>query len=217
MSFVSRVAAIAAVTLALCGLAESAPGLAAELDRTPIAAAVPVINGTPAVLTHIQPLPASTPATEQAHPATDATMADEDAEKFDSLAEAVAAQADVVSDENLRCLASAIYFESKGEPIDGQLAVAEVIMNRAKSGRFPPDVCGVVTQRGQFSFVRGGEIPSVDASRPAYRTALAVAKVAMDKAWDSSAHGALFFHARRIAPTARFVRVASIGNHVFYR
>ena len=56
-------------------------------------------------------------------------------------------------------MAGAIYFEAKGEPLSGQLAVAEVILNRAKSGRFPKAICSVVTQRGQFSFVRGGRIP----------------------------------------------------------
>ncbi|SEN55074.1 Cell Wall Hydrolase [Sphingomonas gellani] len=223
MSFVSRVAAIAAVTFALCGIAQSAPGLAAELDRTPIAAAVPIVSVIPAVLTTTATIPTltATPSVQSGSPAAQTVTVEAEPEKFDTLAEAVAAQddgeADVAVRENLRCLAGAIYFESKGEPIEGQLAVAEVIMNRAKSGRFPPDVCDVVTQRGQFSFVRGGVIPSIDEGRPSYRTALAVAKVAMDKAWDSSAHGALFFHARRVAPSGRFVRVAAIGNHVFYR
>ena len=56
----------------------------------------------------------------------------------------------------LECLATGIYFESKSEPLAGQLAVGKVIANRAKSGgRFPSSYCGVLFQRGQFSFVRG--------------------------------------------------------------
>ena len=98
-----------------------------------------------------------------------------------------------------------------------QLAVAEVVINRARSGRFPADLCDVVRQRGQFSFVHGGVIPAVDTGRALYRTALAVAKVAMGKAWESSAPRALYFHARRVAASARWVRVAAIGNHIFYR
>lgn len=220
MSFLSRVAALAAITLSLAGVSQSAPGLAAELDRTAIAAAAPALPGTDAglinaaAMTAPESLPTTTPAVM-----TDGDTAVDTAtpDKFTSLADAVAAQDIAAADDNLRCLASAIYFESKGEPVAGQLAVAEVIINRARSGRFPPDVCGVITQRGQFSFVRGGVIPAVDAARPGYRTALAVAKVAMADLWDSNASGALFFHARGSAPGGRFTRVAAIGNHIFYR
>ncbi len=62
-------------------------------------------------------------------------------------------------DAETECLARAVYWESKGEPLAGQLTVAEVIINRARSGRFASTICGVVRQRGQFSFVRGGHIP----------------------------------------------------------
>lgn len=138
-------------------------------------------------------------------------------DRFETLAAAIAAQDAAVVDEATSCLASAIYFEAKGEPVDGQLAVAEVVINRARSGRFPADLCDVVRQRGQFSFVHGGVIPAVNAAGALYRTALAVAKVAMVKAWESSAPRALYFHARRVAASARWVRVAAIGNHIFYR
>lgn len=137
---------------------------------------------------------------------------------FASLAEAVAAQAvpDEIGDD-LRCLAGAIYFESKGEPLDGQLAVGKVVINRATSGRFPQSICSVVTQPGQFAFVRGGRIPSIDLANPQYRTAMSVAQVALDGSWDNPAPKALFFHARGVSPGWRMARVASIGNHVFYR
>src|SRR3546814_6095221 len=64
-------------------------------------------------------------------------------------------------DPELRCLAGAVYFESRGESLAGQLAVARVIINRAESGRFPTSYCGVVLQRSQFSFVRGGKMPKI--------------------------------------------------------
>ena len=227
MSLFSRAAAFAAGALVLLGLAQSAPGLAAEFNRAGLSADTntpalsvpstdPVLVTSPTTLTPETTV--STTAPVQAFDTAAATTVDAATpDKFRSLADAVAAQDVAAADENLRCLASAIYFESKGEPVAGQLAVAEVIINRAHSGRFASDLCGVVKQRGQFSFVRGGVIPDIDTARPSYRTALAVAKVAMSEAWESDAEGALFFHARRVAPSGRFVRVASIGNHVFYR
>lgn len=137
---------------------------------------------------------------------------------FPSLAAAVAAQAQGLDiEEETRCLATGIYFESKGEPLAGQLAVAEVIINRSRSGRFPGSVCAVLTQRGQFSFVRGGRLPSVPTGSQAWRTAVAVARVAEEQLWDSPVDGALFFHARYVSPRWRLARVGSVGNHIFYR
>lgn len=117
----------------------------------------------------------------------------------------------------LECLATGIYFESKSEPLAGQLAVGEVIANRAKSGRFAKTYCGVLTQRGQFSFVRGGNIPFVPRTSRQWQTAVAVAKIVAQKLKTSAAPNALFFHARYVSPKWRLKRVASIGNHIFYR
>jgi spore germination cell wall hydrolase CwlJ-like protein len=118
----------------------------------------------------------------------------------------------------LECLAVGIYFESKSEPLAGQLAVGKVIANRAKSGgRFPPSYCGVLFQRGQFSFVHGRTLPSVSHSNRQWQTAVAIAKIVDQDLKDSVAENALFFHARYVSPGWRLKRVASIGNHVFYR
>lgn len=115
------------------------------------------------------------------------------------------------------CLARAVYWESNGEPLAGQLAVAEVIINRSRSGRFPASICGVVRQRGQFSFVRGGHIPAPPRNS-GWRQAVGVTHVALQDLADSSASRALFFHARRVSPGWRnLTRVATVGNHVFYR
>ena len=117
----------------------------------------------------------------------------------------------------IECLASAIYFESKSEPLAGQLAVGEVIANRAKSGRFASTYCGVVFQRGQFSFVRGHAMPGIARSGAQWKTAVAVAQIVDAKLKSSSAPRALFFHAARVSPAWHATRVATIGNHIFYR
>jgi len=118
----------------------------------------------------------------------------------------------------IECLATGIYFESKSEPLAGQLAVGKVIANRAKTGgRFPPSYCGVLFQRGQFSFIRGRVLPNVSRSSKQWHTAVAVAKIVDQGLHDSAVGNALFFHARYVSPNWRLKRVASIGNHVFYR
>jgi hypothetical protein len=118
----------------------------------------------------------------------------------------------------LECLATGIYFESKGEPLAGQLAVGKVIANRADSGgRFPGTYCGVLFQRGQFSFVHGGSLPRAPRSNKQWQTAVAIAKIVDQGLKDSAVGNALFFHARYVSPGWRMKRVASIGNHVFYR
>jgi N-acetylmuramoyl-L-alanine amidase len=115
------------------------------------------------------------------------------------------------------CLAVAVYFEAKSEALDGQLAVAEVILNRAKSGRFPASICGVVMQRGQFSFVHGNGFPPIARASRDWREAVAIAHIARNDLWNSSVQNALFFHARRVSPNWRMTRVAAVGNHIFYR
>jgi N-acetylmuramoyl-L-alanine amidase len=118
----------------------------------------------------------------------------------------------------LECLATGIYFESKSEPLAGQLAVGAVIANRANShGRFPSSYCGVLFQRGQFSFVRGSHLPAVPRASKQWQTAVAVARIVDQDLKSSAAPNALFFHAKRVSPGWRLKRVASIGNHIFYR
>ena len=119
-------------------------------------------------------------------------------------------------DAETECLARAVYFESKGEPLAGQLTVAEVIINRSQSRRFPSTICGVVRQPSQFSFVRRGYIPQPP-SNAQWRTAVAIARIAMADLADGSAPRALFFHARHVRPGWRLTRVATVGNHIFYR
>jgi N-acetylmuramoyl-L-alanine amidase len=134
-----------------------------------------------------------------------------------SLAELVADYAgSETPDEQTECLARAVYFESKGEPLTGQLTVAEVIINRAESHRFPSTICDVVRQPSQFSFVRRGHIPQPPRNTQ-WRTAVAIAQIAMRELAEGSAPDALFFHARHVSPRWRLTRVATVGNHIFYR
>jgi spore germination cell wall hydrolase CwlJ-like protein len=118
----------------------------------------------------------------------------------------------------LECLATGIYYESKSEPLAGQLAVGQVIANRASSGgRFPSTYCGVLFQRGQFSFVHGGSLPHVSHDNRQWQTAVAIAKIVDQHLKDSAVGNALFFHARYVSPGWHLKRVASIGNHIFFR
>ena len=117
----------------------------------------------------------------------------------------------------LECLAGAIYFESKSEPLSGQLAVGQVVANRSKSGRFPASYCGVVFQRSQFSFVRGRALPPIPRSSLQWKNAVAIARIVDQALHVSSVPKALFFHARRVSPRWRLTRVGTVGNHVFYR
>lgn len=136
-----------------------------------------------------------------------------------SLSELVASMPrEAALDEQLECLAGAIYFEARGEPLVGQLAVAEVIVNRAASGRFPASYCGVVTQRSQFSFVKGGRMPAAPTGSSLYQRARAIAQIAHRDLWSSAAKDAQFFHAARVSPGWSGKKMAArIGNHVFYR
>ena len=116
------------------------------------------------------------------------------------------------------CLAKAIYFEARGESLEGQLAVAEVILNRAASGVYPSTICGVVTQPAQFSFIRGGKFPALDKSNPLWHRSQAIAEIARKRLATQVAPNVLWYHATYVAPSwgRRLTRFAQIGTHIFY-
>ncbi len=126
--------------------------------------------------------------------------------------------ADGTLDGEQDCLANAVYFEARGEPLEGQLAVAEVVLNRSRSGRYPPTVCGVVTQRAQFSFVRRGIIPRADRASEAWRRAVGIARVAQARGMRLLSDNVLWYHATYVSPRwgRRLARTARIGLHIFY-
>jgi len=121
-------------------------------------------------------------------------------------------------DDEGNCLATAVYFESRGEPIEGQLAVADVVINRATSGRYPSDWCGVVKQKAQFSFVRNGQFPGIY-DTAAWQTAVAVARTAILNLAREVPNDVMWYHADYVAPNWRhgLQEVEQIGAHIFYR
>ena len=142
-----------------------------------------------------------------------------DVELHQRLDQLVRDHVDVATDEERWCLAGAVYFEARGESLEGQLAVAEVVLNRAASGEYPTSICEVVKQPAQFSFVRDGAFPPIDESSVAWRTAVAVAHIADAKLADELASNVLWYHADYVAPdwSSHLARVTQIGAHVFYR
>jgi spore germination cell wall hydrolase CwlJ-like protein len=137
------------------------------------------------------------------------------------LADQVDAYGRVETDnEEQDCLASAVYFEARGESLEGQLAVAEVVLNRSQSGKYPATICGVVKQPWQFSFVnRTGRIPAANRSSEAWRKAVAIARIAQDGVTDQLTSDVLWYHADYVAPSwgRRLNRTTKIGLHIFYR
>ncbi|MFZ1743098.1 MAG: cell wall hydrolase [Pontixanthobacter sp.] len=163
----------------------------------------------------VQPLPPQAiPDAEDAETQTSATSS------ASSLSELMRqTDTDFTPSREMECLAGAVYFESRGEPLAGQLAVAQVIINRAESDVFPSSYCGVVYQRSQFSFVKNGHMPRIARSSTAWKQAKAIARIAHEGHWQSEARDALYFHARYVNPkwSRRKVARATISTHIFYR
>ena len=125
-------------------------------------------------------------------------------------------------DQQWQCLRKALYFEARGETLQGQFAVAEVILNRMDSPDYPQSVCGVVQQGGgggcQFSYHCDG-VADVMHEPGALDLAGRIARVMLDGAERQLTEGATHFHTRAVSPgwSAQFPRTASIGAHLFYR
>jgi spore germination cell wall hydrolase CwlJ-like protein len=125
----------------------------------------------------------------------------------------------------LRCMATAIYFEARDEPVKGQIAVAQVIMNRIRSPFYPKTVCGVVYQGErnrhgcQFSFTCTGKTNSVK-EKPEWATAVKLAKqVIAGEVWLKEVGYATHYHATYVHPPWRFEldKITQIGGHIFYK
>ncbi|GAA4642253.1 hypothetical protein GCM10023115_04650 [Pontixanthobacter gangjinensis] len=119
----------------------------------------------------------------------------------------------------MECLAGTVYFEARGEPLSGQLAVAQVVINRAESDVFPSSYCSVVHQRSQFSFIKNGRMPRISRSSAAWKKAKAIARIAHEGHWESEVRDALYFHAKYVSPKWRHRKTAraTINTHIFYR
>jgi spore germination cell wall hydrolase CwlJ-like protein len=215
-SFRSALLMVAALTATIIAPANAGPSAEALVPAT--SAASPKV-ATPDLLDpQGEPILAQ-PQSADTQNDSDDSDAQQAAKPSGDLASMVAQlRAPEAGSHELECLATGVYFEAKSEPLAGQLAVGQVIANRAQSGgRFPSSYCGVLFQRGQFSFVHGGRLPSVPRANKQWQTAVAIAKIVDQGLKESSVGDALFFHARYVSPGWRMKRIASIGNHVFFR
>ena len=124
----------------------------------------------------------------------------------------------------LMCLAAAVFFEARSEPLEAQRAVSEVVMNRVKSDRWPDLICDVVFQHKQFSFTHDGKSDNYHKynsnvfDRQAIDIAETIAKSAIkgDRIGLTSTH----YHATYVTPTPywanQYLRDGRIGTHIFY-
>lgn len=132
---------------------------------------------------------------------------------------------DHYNSESLTCLTKAIYFEANTEPRVGMYAVAEVILNRVRSHRFPNSICEVVKQRTvqeyklcQFSFYCDGK-PEVIRSQMMYRKCKEIALLAILNQDKQVTYGATHYHATYVTPywAKKLKKTVQIGQHIFYR
>lgn len=151
--------------------------------------------------------------------AADQTLLSDDVVTF-SPNDTQTTEADIRSaslDPELECMAKVVRHEAANQSRTGQRAVAEIIMNRVRSGLFPDTVCGVVNQRGQF-FDTARYNPSRDTKQ--WQTAVEVSREVLGNDGENVTNGALFYHASYQSPT-RFFRtrqpVMTMGDHIFYR
>ena len=121
------------------------------------------------------------------------------------------------------CLTQAVYYEARGEPETGQAAVAQVVLNRARSGVHPASVCGVVFEgarrRGcQFSFACDRRLGGRRVDPASWRRAEVVATAALAGREDAGLRRAMNYHADYVRPgwASRLHRAAEIGRHIFY-
>jgi hypothetical protein len=128
------------------------------------------------------------------------------------------------SARQMRCLAEAIYFESRSEPEEGQAAVAQVVLNRVRSGIYPTTVCGVVYQDRerpfacQFSFACEGKTLRIE-EPTCWATATRIAEGVADGAiFDAKLASAINYHAAYVQPfwAPSLLRLDRIGLHIFY-
>jgi spore germination cell wall hydrolase CwlJ-like protein len=114
------------------------------------------------------------------------------------------------------CLALVVYTEARGEPLDGQLLVAEVVLNRVQMEQYPDDVCTVAFQQHQFSGLK--DTPDLETIfvDPAWETSIDIAVEALQGPTLGS--GATHYHTTKFTPywSKKLTRVGKYGRHIFY-
>lgn len=134
------------------------------------------------------------------------------------------AQPTATGDAQWQCLSEALYFEARGETVKGQFAVAEVIMNRVETSRFPDTPCGVINQgtgrkyQCQFTYTCDGH-EEVIAEKTAYERVAKVARAVLDERAENLTKGATHYHTTAVRPSWAkvYTRTVKIGVHLFYR
>ncbi|HEY8580425.1 MAG TPA: cell wall hydrolase [Beijerinckiaceae bacterium] len=124
-----------------------------------------------------------------------------------------------------KCLAEAIYFEARSEPEAGQAAVAQVVLNRVRSGLYPSSVCGVVYQNRhrymgcQFSFACEGKSLRITEPDPWARAVRVAREVTEGKTFNAEVGGSTHYHATYVRPrwAKRLQKMDKIGTHIFYK
>lgn len=142
---------------------------------------------------------------------------------LDGLVKATPVSAARLGDQQ-HCLAQAVYFEARSETTRGQLAVAQVVLNRVESRRYPSTICGVVFQnerlrhRCQFSFACDGRSDIPHEAR-AWETAQRISTIALKHGWRDITDRATHYHADYANPSWRrgMEQTAAFGRHLFYR
>ena len=228
--------------------AESSP--AAPATRTTTSRAAPAFDGTTPAVPRAVVLSSTTPAPADATPVeiaagsvalpgsfrspkggpSTAAVARVEPEAAPAAirTEDRARYADLVNPETLdreqRCLAEAVYFEARSEPEEGRAAVAQVVLNRAKSGLYPANICGVVYQNRhrymgcQFSFACEGKSLRIT-DNPSWASATRIAKNVIEgRTYLADVGGSTHYHADYVRPgwSRRLKRTDVIGRHIFY-
>ena len=124
----------------------------------------------------------------------------------------------------MKCLAEAIYFEARGEALEGQYAVGEVIINRVLSKDFPNSVCGVISEGAnrlnacQFSYNCDGKLETIT-EKKIYERILKLSQMLLEPSARFLTSGATFYHSKLVSPSwsKKFIKTNEIGNHVFYK
>ncbi|MFQ5534186.1 MAG: cell wall hydrolase [Sphingomonadales bacterium] len=179
----------------------------------------------PLCLPFVLPELSREPVAEQPVPQNDAR--ETAVEPIATIDNTVLAAIDVPTDDlpnHQKCLAQAVYFEARSEPPEGQVAVAQVILNRVKSPRYPSTICAVVFQnewwrhRCQFSFACDGRSDNPK-EQAAWERSKRVALLVLTANVEDFSAAATHYHANYVKPywADRLQATAHLGRHVFYR
>ena len=126
-------------------------------------------------------------------------------------------KAEPYSNKDVRCMTEAIYFEARGEPVAGAIAVKKVILNRVADSRWPDNICDVVYQPKQFSYANTGVLPKVKDWHE-YDRAEYIARLVHED--DANFYGATYYFNPRLARPSwakEMTFIKRIGNHDFYK